>query len=525
MLKPSHPALSDWAALLLQQGDLGLLVINLGPDGRWAPLFASPGFLKQTGLTPEAVSGGALADFLLPQEANILQAAFDRCLSLNQPLQIEEVLTCPRGRMVWQFRLLPQKNASNGNALILALGRDVSDQRRLEQALKEAERKNRALIAAMPDVIIRLNKDGVILDLEEGRDTILGFPPAELLGRRLGDMLPGDATDAASRQVTRAFHTKRTQVFEHQWHAEGLTHDFEVRIVAAGEDEALAILRDITDRKRAERDLRIAKEQAEIANRTKSIFLATVSHELRTPLNAVIGFSDVIRHEMFGPLGSPRYLDYAQDIHDSGAHLLEIINDILDLSKLEAGRIDLHEENFNPNEVIRLIMHLMAGRINDANLASELSLLPDVPMLYADKRVFKQMLLNLLSNAVKFTPEGGRVGITTQTDIAGALLVAVWDTGIGIAPEDVAIAMTPFAQIDSSLARKHPGTGLGLPLVKSLIELHGGNLRLESSLGQGTKMILRFPPQRSVGKSVIQKTEENDKPLPLPNKKVMVFKA
>jgi signal transduction histidine kinase len=236
------------------------------------------------------------------------------------------------------------------------------------------------------------------------------------------------------------------------------------------------------------------KEMAETSNRIKSEFLANMSHELRTPLNAIIGFSEMISTELFGP-GLPRYRDYATDIHDAGKHLLSLINDILDLSKAEAGKLELHVEQIDLAGLIQECTHLMHGRATEQKLRIALDIAA-LPPLLADRLRVKQILLNLLSNAVKFTPEGGVVSVEAVRDTAGCVVVCVRDTGIGIAPEMIPLVFEPFRQIDSTLSRKYEGTGLGLPLVKKLIELHEGEVRLESISGKGTSVFVAFPATR-----------------------------
>jgi signal transduction histidine kinase len=243
--------------------------------------------------------------------------------------------------------------------------------------------------------------------------------------------------------------------------------------------------------------LTVAKEKAEEASQAKSEFLANMSHELRTPLNAVMGFSEVIRNQMFGPVGVAQYVEYANDIYTSGAHLLDIINDILDLSKVEAGKLELAEDVIDLREVGESVLDLVTGRAQNARLKLLARLPEDLPHLRADKRKVKQMLLNLLSNAVKFTPAGGTVDLIGEVRPDGGVNIAVRDTGIGIAKSQFDLVMSPFGQVDSALSREHQGTGLGLPLVKALIELHNGRLDLESELGKGTTTMLVFPPERT----------------------------
>jgi signal transduction histidine kinase len=237
-------------------------------------------------------------------------------------------------------------------------------------------------------------------------------------------------------------------------------------------------------------------EIAEAADHGKSQFLANMSHEVRTPLNAVLGFSELLMSEAFGPLGDERYRGYAQDIHSSGSHLLGIVNDILDLSKAASGKLALAEDWFDARNVVNLVCRLIQPRVDEGKLSLTVKMPPGDLILYADERLLRQMLLNLLSNACKFTPHGGHIDCSISVDAAG-MMFAVTDTGIGIPPTDLERVLEPFAQIDSSLSRGQQGSGLGLAIVKVMAELHGGCLRLASEMGSGTIASLILPLSRT----------------------------
>ncbi len=273
-------------------------------------------------------------------------------------------------------------------------------------------------------------------------------------------------------------------------------------------ERTAALQAEIAERKRIERELRSAKRQAETANRTKSEFLAMMSHELRTPLNAVIGFAEVISGEFIGPMGNERYRRYAEDILVSGTHLLSLINDVLDLSKIEANKFELHEEDLDVAEICAEIQAIFKPNTISASLELRYQVPANLPRFRGDQRAFRQILINLLSNAVKFTPAGGSVSLKCEMDGQGRLVVTVADSGIGIAADDLATVFEPFKQVDSTLARKYEGTGLGLPLTKRLVEMHDGTMEIESQLGQGTIVRMFFASTRVVPQLVPQVERE-----------------
>ena len=249
---------------------------------------------------------------------------------------------------------------------------------------------------------------------------------------------------------------------------------------------------------RREREAQAAWQAAERANRIKSEFLATMSHELRTPLNAIIGFSELMMGGAFGAIDNPRYAEYLTDIHRSGEHLLSLISDILDLSKAEAGRLELREEVVDLAETVGTALRLVSTRALRSGIALSATLSPDLPCLMADRRKLQQILLNLVTNAVKFTPPGGRVEITAEEAAKGGITLSVADTGCGIAKDDIPKALEPFGQVGRQAAREQEGTGLGLPLTRRLVELHDGRFTLDSVLGVGTIVTVWLPPARLV---------------------------
>jgi two-component system cell cycle sensor histidine kinase PleC len=237
-------------------------------------------------------------------------------------------------------------------------------------------------------------------------------------------------------------------------------------------------------------------EEARAANAAKSEFLAHMSHELRTPLNSIIGFSEIMKTEMIGPIGTPKYKSYAVDIYESGTHLLNLINDLLDLSKIEAGRLELFEEDCDLAQIVAASIHLLSEPARRAEVTLSERCDADLPLLRGDERKIRQILFNLLSNSIKFTPAGGEVTVRAGLAGDGALMLVVADTGIGIPPDQIERVLEPFTQVEHVLSRSHAGTGLGLPLCKELARLHGGTLALSSAVGVGTTVTVAFPKER-----------------------------
>jgi two-component system cell cycle sensor histidine kinase PleC len=257
-----------------------------------------------------------------------------------------------------------------------------------------------------------------------------------------------------------------------------------------------------------------ARRRSDEANLAKSRFLATMSHELRTPLNAILGFSEVLKGELYGPHTNPSYKDYANDIHSSGQHLLMLINEILDLSRVEAGRYELKEESVSLSGLAQDCRHLLTIRAQKREIKMVEFIEPNLPRIWADERAIRQIVLNLLTNAIKFTPQGGQVTIKVGWTSAGGQYISIKDTGPGIPESEIAVVMSSFGR--GTLAQKNAeeGTGLGLPIVKGLIDLHGGQFVLKSRVREGTDAIVVLPPQRVM--NALPRMETNNQPKPAP---------
>ncbi len=385
--------------------------------------------------------------------------------------------------------------------LVSALESVVERQLRREAELSEREASYRLMVENATDVISRHTSDGVFLYASAASLRLLGYHPEALLGRSVYDLVhPEDLghLQASHEQVLAEGSAVATCRFRS---SDGAYRHVETALALESEGERaveiVCITRDIGARWEHERMLMEERETAEAASKAKSAFLANMSHELRTPLNAIIGMSQILRDEMFGPVGSARYIEYARDIESSGQHLLDLINDVVDLSKIEAGHWHLDERAIHLPRTVDAVSTMIGDRARAADVKLEADLPENLPLLIGDERAVRQILLNLLSNAIKFTPAGGCITVSARAEPEG-IHVRVSDTGIGIAPEDIPRALARFGQVDNTVTKRTRGAGLGLTLASDLMGLHGGELKLESAPERGTNITLIFPPERTV---------------------------
>lgn len=380
---------------------------------------------------------------------------------------------------------------------------DITEQVRAEKALQESEKLVRNLLDHSPAIIAIRDTEGRFKLINRAYERMFGLKNEEVVGKSLRDVMPEAFSADLSDYDRTVIETGKPMIHEHR---ADLTYGgdtlMSVRFPIMDEKGAVAavgsIATDVTDARMAEQNLHMALMKAEQASRAKSDFLANASHELRTPLNSIIGFSDVLKMETFGPLGSDENKEYVEFINRSGKHLLQVIGGILDLSKIEAGEEILTEEEIDLVELVVEARNLVRAQSAEKGLSLHEDVAADLPPLCADRLKIYQILLNLLSNAIKFTPEGGTVTTRAFTDAEGRMTISVQDTGIGIAAGDLEIIMEPFGQVGEAYTRSMGGTGLGLALVKSMAELHGATIAVESELGKGTTVTTRFPSERTL---------------------------
>ena len=410
------------------------------------------------------------------------------------------------GHIVWQqISGVPVIDHDGNLTGFRGAGLDITRRKNATAAIRASEERFRDIAEVASDWIWETDADLRCSYLSDRFAEVTGLDPRDVLGRTRSELANADPqdtrwqshlSDLSLRKPFRGFRyaVKKPDGETRYWSTSG-------KPVYDGTGAFIGYRgtgTDITERKQAEQQLLAMSQQADFANRAKSEFLANMSHELRTPLNAIIGFSELIHAESFGPHTAPQYKEYAKDVIDSGHHLLSIINDILDISKIEAGKYQLAEEAVDVEQMLQSCFRLVEERATTAGLALEANVPASLPKVRADVRALKQVFLNLLTNSVKFTPAGGRVTCDAWIDKTGQIAIAVADTGVGIPAEDLPRMLSPFEQVADSLTRHHEGTGLGLPLVKSLVELHDGTVTISSEPGQGTTATVFLPAERIV---------------------------
>jgi PAS domain S-box-containing protein len=373
----------------------------------------------------------------------------------------------------------------------------------LELRARQAEaRELNAILDTATDGVAVLDADGRILGLNRSAEALFGYDQNEIAGETFtmlftppSQRLASDYLDGLKSNGVASVLNDGREVIGRERQGGALPLFMTIgRISATGPAKFCAVLRDMTHWKKAERQLEEARRDAERASALKSDFLAKISHEIRTPLNAILGFAEVIMEERFGPVGNERYKDYLKDIHASGSHVMSLVNDLLDLSKIEAGKLELAFGAVDVNKVVNECVSQMQGQALHERVILRVSLAPRLPQVVADERSLRQITFNLLSNAIKFNEPGGQVIVSTALTDAGHAVLRVRDTGLGMSEEEIAVAMEPFRQI--ATAKKRGGTGLGLPLTKALAEANRASFSIKSRKSEGTLVEVAFPPTR-----------------------------
>jgi PAS domain S-box-containing protein len=439
-------------------------------------------------------------DNLHPEDRNWALEFFKKATARGEDHEFEYRMIASDGRIVW-VRDIVKVISKNGVPISLrGTLVDITDLKKTEETL----RKLSYAVDQSANMLFITDTGRAIEYVNSKFEEVTGYTNDETIGKNPHILHSNETPPEVYEEMWKALEAGEEWRGEIKDRRKDGSHFWASAIVSPIKDANGVITNyvftheDISQRKDAEFAIQTALDHAAVANRSKSELMANMSHELRTPLNAIIGFSSGLRDGIFGPLANNKQKEYINDIHDSGEHLLDLINDILDVSAIEAGKLELFEEGVDIKDVsvsaLRIITH--RAEVGKVNISSKID--KDIPMLYADKRRVKQILLNLLSNAVKFTPQKGQVSLSASLDQKGALTFTVADTGIGMDKIELAKALTEFGQVDSGLSRKHEGTGLGLPLARGLAELHGGTLEITSEKGVGTTATMRFPPERII---------------------------
>ncbi|MGY8960828.1 MAG: PAS domain S-box protein, partial [Alphaproteobacteria bacterium] len=458
------------------------------------------------GISEQALKGRTASEILDGTPGSHDRRARDeqRVLRTGEPVTREEKRDRSNGTLQYvSITKFPIKDQQGNLTGIGSTSVDITGRRNVENALRESETFLRSIIEHAPVMISLLDLEGRYLLVNEAFAQSRGKPPAAIIGTQITDHVSKAHAAAAKTHLDKTIAARETDIEERDVimpsgaSYKALLTKFPIfdnngALISIG-----SIGADITKQKESERQLVLAREIAEIANRAKSEFLTNMSHELRTPLNAVIGFSQALEQGLYGAVNT-RQKDRIGDVGTAAGHLLDVINDILDLSKIEAGEYEPSFGKVSVGQTINSALRFLSEGAKKAGLDLSVDAAPSLPALYADERILRQMLINLLSNAVKFTPSGGSVNVTAALRDDGRIQIEVRDTGIGIDPKDMPKAMATFGQVDGSLARQYDGTGLGLPLVEAFMSLHHGVLEIESERNVGTVARLVFPPNPEI---------------------------
>lgn len=469
-----------------------------GLDGR--VITCNPTYATILGYTPDELTGMSFVDLTYPDDRErSLELTRKQIAGETDSFDVEKRYMRKDGRPIWGRVTVSLIRNEHGEPLYtIAILADQSAYRAAEERLRQSERQLRLITDSVPVLIAYCDTKGHYRFVNREYEKWTGRARDEMIGASIRATL-GEANYQRIAPHVEAVLTGQPQQFETEIDyprsgRKAVSCVYVPHVLDDGTVQGFfAVATDVSLRAEQERVLRLAKEQAEEASRAKSAFLATMSHELRTPLNAIIGFSEMIRDEVMGPVGSPRYRDYASDIHLSGEHLLDLINSILDLARIEAGTFEIDARPVDLAEVVRLALQIMLGPAAAAGLTVETAISETPVIIEGDAARLRQIAVNLLSNAIKFTPSGGAVRLRVTLTGEQTALFEVEDTGIGITADNIVRALEPFAQVDNRFSRRYQGAGIGLPLSKALVEAQHGSFAIRSMPGEGTTVSVRFP--------------------------------
>lgn len=461
--------------------------------------------LRYFDLDADHIIGRDIRDFMGADNSRHFQQSFEVCLARKKSATIQALPGMPGKLRVYGFYISPVINDMHEVEFLDVIGQiDIADQSILQRERDDAISLMTSIFDVSEVGIVVTDHNGLIIRVNESFVRTYGWSRGEIVNGDVADLVPPDERVAVRRNHQEAIRNGRRNSGELKIIRKdgGIANVlFTTATLELSQKRRFQVttFMDITLRKQMEESLRHAKDQADTANHAKSAFLANMSHELRTPLNAIIGFSEMMIKETFGPLGHVKYREYLGDVHASARHLLEIINEVLDMSKIEAGRIELDESEFDLRELIASVTRMMASRAFGNNVRLEMDISEGLPSLFADQRLVRQILINIVTNAVKFSNHGGRIVIGAHSRDDGGVCIEIADDGVGIPKSKIDRAMEPFGQVsDGPDKAQQQGTGLGLPLARAMAELHDGSLTLESEQGVGTTVSITFPAYRVI---------------------------
>ena len=482
---PASPPPRDGASELMERLPVGVLVYRIN-----TPIYANRAFLKWSGdasLAAFVASGGLDRLFLESDVTGTREEGRKLTLTTESGSGLAE------SRL---FSIIWEGERTHALAIVPLSSQQPSSDAEL-QRVRGRLRELRSIVDILTDGVVIIDGEGIVVRLNNGAEALFGSAAKAAEGKPFAELLAPESRSAAAADF--AALVRDADVRHPGREVLSCAHDggsvalfMTLGRIAADQPTYCAVFRDISRWKRTEQDLLAAKRQAEQASQAKSDFLAKISHEIRTPLNAIIGFSEVMMEERLGPIDNERYRAYLKDIHASGEHLVALLNDLLDLSKIEAGKLELTFANVNLNELTQQCVALMQPQANRGRVIIRTSLAPGLPPIVADARSVRQILLNLLSNSIKFTAAGGQVIVSTALTEGNDAVLRVRDTGIGMSEKEIETALEPFRQIETSARGGSGGTGLGLPLTKALVEANRANFAIKSNVNSGTLVEVAF---------------------------------